>query len=439
MWLLPLLAPLARFAVGTFYRLTVSGARVPRRGPVLLVANHPNSLMDPGVVASVAGRPVRFLAKAPLFTDPAVGWMVRGAGSIPVHRRQDDPAQLARNDDAFRAVHAALAAGSAVGIFPEGLSHDEPSLAPLRTGAARMALGGAALAGGAFPIVPVGLVFRDKATFRSEALAVVGAPVAWDDLAARGEDDAAAVRALTERIDTAVRAVTVNLERWEDRPLVETAEAVFAAERPADPSPAARVERLRATTDALARLRRERPGAWEPLAREVRAHARLLRLLGMTPAQVRSDAGIAEAGRWTLRQLGVPRLLLPVAAAGIALFWLPYRLTGVLEARAKPLPDVRATWKALVGGALHLAWILLLAVAAGLLLGWTAGAAALLVLPAVAVATLLFLDHWRRAAGEARRFVLRRTRAEAVAEVRARQRALAERLAAVWGEVSLSG
>jgi 1-acyl-sn-glycerol-3-phosphate acyltransferase len=164
---------------------------------VLLVANHPNSLLDPVLVQAVAGRPVRFLAKAPLFTDAKVGWLVRGAGAIPVFRAADDPAQMGRNEDTFRAVHAALAGCAAVGIFPEGLSHLEPGLAPLRTGAARIALG----VGRVFPVVPVGLVFRAKDVFRSDALVLVGEPVPWDDLAPRGIADAEAVRDLTARID----------------------------------------------------------------------------------------------------------------------------------------------------------------------------------------------------------------------------------------------
>ncbi len=127
MWLLPLLPRVASLATRTYYRLARAGERVPTRGPVLLVANHPNSLLDPALVSVAAERPVRFLAKAPLFTDRLVGWLVRGAGSIPVYRRQDDAAQVGRNEEMFAAVHAALADGAAVGIFPEGLSHSNPS------------------------------------------------------------------------------------------------------------------------------------------------------------------------------------------------------------------------------------------------------------------------------------------------------------------------
>src|SRR3990170_9112737 len=185
-WLHAVLPHASRAAAAVCYRIRYGGAPVPRGGLFLLVATPPNSLLDPMLVAAAAGRRVRFLAKAPLWDDGKTAWLVRGAAAIPVYRRADDPGQMDRNEDAFRAVHAALAGGAAVGIFPEGLSHSEPALAPLKTGAARIALGGATLAGGAFPVIPVGLVFRRKDVFRSEALVLTGAAVAWGDLAAPG-------------------------------------------------------------------------------------------------------------------------------------------------------------------------------------------------------------------------------------------------------------
>ena len=212
MWLLPLVPRLARTAAFVYYRVRYRGSDVPATGPALLVANHPNSLLDPMLVAAVAQRPVRFLAKAPLFRDAKVGWLIRASGSIPVYRRSDDPAQVQRNEEMFRAVHQALASGDAVAIFPEGISHSEPAMAPLRTGAARIAMGAAAMAGAAVPVIPVGLVFRRKEQFRSDALVIVGQPVMWDDLAHLGVDDADAVRALTERIAEALRLLTVNLD-----------------------------------------------------------------------------------------------------------------------------------------------------------------------------------------------------------------------------------
>lgn len=210
MWLLPLFPRVAAFATRTFYRTTVTGGRIPHDGPLLLVGNHPNSLLDPLFLASVAQRPVRFLAKAPLFSNPWTAWAVQAVGAIPVYRPSDDPGLVGRNASMFRAVHAALHAGAAVGIFPEGMSHDAPSLVPLRTGAARIALGARSQLGRDVPIVPVGLVFSSKEEFRSRAHAVIGEPVSWAGIGG-GEESAADVKELTSRIDRS--------RRWASRSL----------------------------------------------------------------------------------------------------------------------------------------------------------------------------------------------------------------------------
>ena len=428
MWLLPFFARVSALAVHTFYRLRVAGERVPGSGPVLLVANHPNSLIDPAMVAAVARRPVRFLAKAPLFGDPQVGWLIRGAGAIPIYRAADDPAKMGGNEDAFRAAYAALAEGAAVGIFPEGLSHSEPALTPLKTGAARIALGAAERTGGAFPIVPVGLVFRRKEAFRSEALAVVGEPVEWSDLAGEGPASTAAVRELTRRIDAALREVTLNLERWEDAPLVEWAEEIYAAEFRMPRDPAVRLERLREAAEGLARLRREEDGAWEKAAREVTRHARLLRVLGLRPADLHARARLPVAVRWTLRKLGFFAVAAPLAAVGTAVFYLPYRLTGMVESRARPSHDVRATFKLLAGFVVHLLWVALLAGAAGAAWGAGAAVAALVVLPALGAVTLAVRTRGEDAAEDARRFLRLRRDPDRLEALRVRQRELAEKL-----------
>jgi glycerol-3-phosphate O-acyltransferase/dihydroxyacetone phosphate acyltransferase len=438
-WLLPVFSALSRTSLKLFYRLTLAGERVPERGPVLLVANHPNSLLDPAMVAAVARRPVRFLAKAPLFVHGGVGWLVKGAGAIPVYRAQDEMGSTDQNQDTFRAVWAALAEGDAVGIFPEGTSHSGPSLVPLKTGAARIALGAAARTGGAFPILPVGLSFRDKAIFRSAALVVVGDAVAWDDLAAAGPEDREVVRALTARIDEALREVTVNLERWEDADLVHAAEAVYAAELPVDASPDARVARLMEATEGLARVRAEGRAEWRRVAREVAGHARILEVLGITPAQLHASARVDVALGWIARQLVFFGIGAPVAALGIAVYWIPYRLTGVLERRMVKDEDVRATFKVLVGFVLHLLWTLAIAGIVGWRFGLGAALGVLVALPLVGVVTVHVVEQWARGAAEARRFFLRARRREEIRALRTRQHELAQRLHALWEEVSRVG
>jgi 1-acyl-sn-glycerol-3-phosphate acyltransferase len=429
MWLLPALARVSGLVSRVYYRFSVIGGRVPASGPVLLVANHPNSLIDPAMVATAAQRPVRFLAKSTLFHHPAVGWLVRGAAAIPVYRAQDDPAQMGRNREMFSAVHDALASGAAVGIFPEGISHSAPSLTPLKTGAARIALGGAAVRGSVFPIVPIGLVVRDRGTFRSSALAIVGKPVSWDDLAVGGADDPETVRELTARVDAALREVTVNLERWEDAPIVESAEAIHAAELGVPHNDLTRLERVRDSALILAALRSANDPRWQGLADDVRKHHRMLRRLRLEPADLREAPKVRAAIGWSFRRLPlIAAILSGVAAVGLAIFWIPYRLTGIVAQRGSPNEDTLSTHKVLGGAAIFFVWILLCAVAIGVVTGGGWGIAAFVALPGLALATLYIVEHWTDSWGDARRFLLKRRRDDLLTDLRVAQRSIAIRL-----------
>jgi 1-acyl-sn-glycerol-3-phosphate acyltransferase len=431
MWLAPFLSHVANAALRVYYRLNRAGTVVPQAGAVLLVANHPNSLLDPAMVALAARRPVRFLAKAPLFSDPLVGFLVRGAGSIPVYRKSDDPSQVGRNEEMFRAVHQALAGGAAVGIFPEGLSHSDPSLAPLKTGAARIALGTLAAHGIRVPIVPIGSVFRNKNTFRSDALVTVGRPVAWDDLSPDADADGLAVRELTQRIDTALRDVTVNLERWEDASLVELAEGIYAAEFGKATDAADWVARLRTTTETLTHLRQAGDGS-VPLAKDIARHGRILQRLGLRPQDLVDDPKRPGALWWLLRRLPLGGVVpLAVLAVGTVVFFVPYRLTGIVEKRARPRDDVRATHKLLAGAIVFPLWILTLALVLGGVAGPLAGVAALIILPALGLFTLGLHEQWREAGVEAARYLTLKRRRQLIEPLREQQHELAVRLKAV--------
>src|SRR5205085_6954961 len=136
-----------RFALRVFFRrIEVVGAEhVPRRGGCLFVLNHPNGLVDPAFLLCFAPRRVSFLAKSPLFRMPVIGFLVRALDSIPVYRRQDEGADTSRNRETFGRSAALLRRGGTLAICPEGASHSEPYLLPLKTGAARIALGAASV------------------------------------------------------------------------------------------------------------------------------------------------------------------------------------------------------------------------------------------------------------------------------------------------------
>ena len=431
MWLLPLFAGLSRVVSHIYYKVRFTGPAIPA-GPALLVANHPNSLLDPTLVVAAGSRPVRFLAKAPLFSDWKIGWLVRAAGAIPVYRRADDATLVSRNEDVFREVIEVLKTGAVVGIFPEGISHSEPGMAPLRTGAARIALGAAARLGYAISIVPVGLSFHAKEIFRSDAYVVRGFPLAWGDLMSRGPDDAEAVRELTSRIDAALRKVTVNLAEWEDQPLVETALRVWEAEHETPSRAGKRLERLEFTTKTLERIRTSSDGVEPALITDVRRHDRRLRWLGLRPSDLVADVGANRAVEWAARRL---YLFLPLGAVlavvGAVLFWPPYKVTGIIVDRLNLSRDVRSTWKLLIGIVLYLIWLVAVVWFIGTSLGWWAAIASIVVIPGFAVVGLHVRENWRSTWDDVRRFFLLRSRGDLVARLRDEQRDLATRLDAL--------
>ena len=137
-----IIVAILRFAMRVYFRrVEVIGVEhVPRRSPVIFVLNHPNALVDPAFLLSLAPRRVSFLAKAPLFRMPVLGYFVRAMDSLPVYRQQDEGEDVSKNRETFIAARKLLARGGTIGICPEGVSHDEPRLRPIKTGAARIAL-----------------------------------------------------------------------------------------------------------------------------------------------------------------------------------------------------------------------------------------------------------------------------------------------------------
>ena len=108
--------------------------RIAARGPVLLASNH-LSYFDPIAVANLtdlAGRRVRFLAKAELFEHRIMAAGLRRMGQIPVERGAADATAL---DDAA----AALRNGQCVHVFPEGTISEDLDPMAGKTGVARLA------------------------------------------------------------------------------------------------------------------------------------------------------------------------------------------------------------------------------------------------------------------------------------------------------------
>jgi 1-acyl-sn-glycerol-3-phosphate acyltransferase len=429
-----LLLSLARRAVCTYYRVKHMGGTVPVSGPVLLVGNHPNGLVDPVLLADTTTRRVRFLGKAPLFEMPVLGAVMRRLQALPVYRRQDG-ADTADNEATFAAVFAALERGELVCLFPEGRSHDEPALARLKTGVARMALGAEARARAPLGvrIVPVGLVYRTKARFRSRVAVWTGSPIAVAELLElHRRDERAAVHALTERVAAGLRAVTLDLERWEDLPLLELAERILFAER------GGRLERVQAFARALRRLRARDPAAVDELGERIAAFGERLARLGLDAHDLPERLALPYRARsvlsFTLRSLLVAGVGLPLAALGTALWYLPYRLAGWIPQRFAT-PDTLATARILAAFVLLPPWLAALVALVGARAGAVPAACMALAAPPLGLVALAYRDWRRWALHEVRTFLRLASRARLRALLLAERADLARALEALRARV----
>jgi glycerol-3-phosphate O-acyltransferase / dihydroxyacetone phosphate acyltransferase len=382
------------FALRLFYVLQIGRKTENLDGPILYVGNHPNSLLDPALVFVATERQVTFLAKEPLFRMPLFGLMLRGLGALPVYRKQDHPGQMAKNEGTLDAAASALIAAKAITIFPEGKSHSDPQLSEIKTGCARIALK-AARGGSPVRIVPIGLTYAQKHRFRSKVQIEVGTPipvVVPEGLC--GEPEVEWVRALTDQVADGMKAVTLNLEQWEDLKLIETAEQLYSlrvGEKTRDP------ERLRRFAKGVELLRRERPEHFERLRDDVMSFRQRLEMVNADPKDLSMQYRRPEVARFAVRNLSALLFGFPLFALGCVLFAVPF-LTVRYAARMLPLPKDRiATFKFISALVLTPIWQALLA-----FLGWRAwgpvGAAIAIIggLP-LAFFTRYFLER-RRAA-----------------------------------------
>ena len=187
-----------------FRRIEVQGIEnVPGSGPVLLLPNHPNALVDALVILVNLDRPVSLTAKSTLADNPLLKFFIRMTNVILLHRKQDvrEGADPSRNVRAIEECCQRLEHGGAVCLFPEGQSHSDPDLRPFRWGAARIALEFQQAADTSEPltIIPVGLNFLHKDQFRSDVWLRFGNPLdvqAW--IRDNPEGDAALLTAAIE-------------------------------------------------------------------------------------------------------------------------------------------------------------------------------------------------------------------------------------------------
>jgi glycerol-3-phosphate O-acyltransferase / dihydroxyacetone phosphate acyltransferase len=315
------------------------------RGRVV-VSNHTNGLIDPILVITDAACELAPVAKSTLWDIPGLRWLLGQAGAVPIVRRRDTPDKDgAANNEVFDQVADHLAGGGNLLIFPEGTSHSEPQLAPLRSGAARM-LALAETRGGVAPTFQAAaLEFDDRTDFRSRCLILWGPVRRLADIPGTGEER---IRNTTELMAGDLAELLIEGATPQERLRVARVAELYANEEPDRTMEkwSGIGRQVEAANRALRGLEAELVAE---VAARVDAYYAELERLGLTDEQVAIHGGAprgapGSGGPKAIRDpLWKQLALAPLAMSGFALYALPYFVPRFLARKAEA--DVVSTFK----------------------------------------------------------------------------------------------
>lgn len=149
--------------------------RLRQSGAKIMIANHPNTLMDAWIIGQLCKEPVYFMTKGTFFNKKWKRKLLMNLGLIPINRATDGRTSGVSNQASFELCYQVLEKGKTLVVFPEGNSFLERQLRELKSGTARIAL--EVLKRGKIndlAIIPMGLIYTRGEKFRSSVLSYVG-------------------------------------------------------------------------------------------------------------------------------------------------------------------------------------------------------------------------------------------------------------------------
>ncbi len=176
------LKQIIKIALSVFFKkVVISGKEnIPDKGPLIIVANHPNTFMDPFIIIANTRQRIGFVGNASIFVNKIVNGVFSYFHVIPIFRKKDVlPGVEPNNKKTFVKCHDYLDKQGTLLIFPEGNSYYELKLRKIKTGTARIALSFEESHNfeGKLKILPIALDYSDSIQFRSIISVTVNPPL----------------------------------------------------------------------------------------------------------------------------------------------------------------------------------------------------------------------------------------------------------------------
>ena len=376
----PWIGPLYWIMAAVYYGpVRVTGRENLPLGGALVASNHRSGGAD-GVILTAVDRRWTLMVGANLARHPLMRYIVDGlVVERTTERVKQSPVKQAQsaaaNQRALERAAAFVAKGGQLCVFPEGTSSFGPKLLPLHPGIAAIYLRQRAM-GGYAPLIPVTIHYPDRAAFRGPVEVIIGAPieVPSDPNATPKE----ARRAILERLQTALEAISVNARDEDEQRAIEGLATLATTGTGRSHGALCRALARRAADDATAE---HLITNWHRLPGQTEER-KLARFAGVP---LYPEGSLMVAALKTI--IFIP-LILAAAIVNLPIILAAY-------GAARRLADdenVVALWRLLAGLAASCIWWLMLVIGAMLIMGAARGTMAII---GAALITALGLHVWR--------------------------------------------
>jgi 1-acyl-sn-glycerol-3-phosphate acyltransferase len=230
-------------------------------GPLIIIANHPNTMMDAWIIAQSISQPIYFMAKGTFFNTPLKRRILNSLGMIPINRPIDNKTNGVDNNASFEACYKVLEEGKTLVVFPEGNSMMERQLRALKSGTARIALEVEQRNAGKLnlKVVPIGIFYSQGEKFRSSVMLTVEKGLFVNDLLEEyAENQSAASKKLTSRFRQHLERVLVTTDSLEQEKLIDDVYDIVKDDK-SKASVESRVEYLKQISDRIEEIQLLKP------------------------------------------------------------------------------------------------------------------------------------------------------------------------------------
>ncbi|MCH2231020.1 MAG: 1-acyl-sn-glycerol-3-phosphate acyltransferase [Crocinitomicaceae bacterium] len=327
-------------------------------GPKIIIANHPNTLLDAWIIGQVSKEKIYFMTKGTFFNTGLKKWFLSGLGLIPINRATESVTKGVSNADSFEMCYRILEEGKVLVVFPEGNSFIARQLRVLKSGTARIALEveKRGLASKPIRIIPMGLIYSEANKFRSSVLAVVGESIDPSPfLEEFKENSIKGAKGLTEEFRKSLEGLLVNSTSTEHEALVEDIVQILSSQY----------------------VKSDKKGV-ELVAEQIKeTHVKINDMLSSNPQKLDEIAGLVNRIKSQSEQLGIksdfldrsyrPRMFgrqliqstmllilgFPLFIYGAIHSFLPYKLTDLVMPKLVKEPEYYAPIAILLGLVLY--------------------------------------------------------------------------------------